>query len=91
MAYFVLDFRYADMEARTRVRPQHLDYLNGLYAEGKVVLAGPLAEGGGAIVVYDVADEAEAQRLVEGDPYTAEGVAGDLRLREWNVVIPAPA
>lgn len=89
MAYYVLEYRYGDMETRARVRPRHLDYVSGLNADGKVVLAGPVGDGGGAMVVYRAADEAEARRLVDEDPYTLEGVTVDASLREWNVVIPA--
>jgi uncharacterized protein len=89
MTYFVLEYRYADMDKRAAARPRHLDYMNGLHAEGKVVLAGPIDDGDGAMVVLDVADEAEAQALVADDPYTLEGVSADVRLREWKAVIGA--
>jgi len=87
MAFFVLEYRYADMDKRAQVRDRHLAYMRGLHAEGKVVLAGPIGEGEGAMVVLDVADEAEARNLVDDDPYTVEGVSADTRLREWNAVI----
>jgi uncharacterized protein YciI len=88
MAYYVLEYTYGDMDARARVRPRHLDYLTGLNAEGKVVMAGPVGDGAGAMVVYQAASEEEARRLVAEDPYTSEGVAVDASLRPWNVVIP---
>jgi uncharacterized protein YciI len=87
MAYFVLESSYADMEARARVRPRHLEYLEGLNADGKVVMAGPVGEGAGAMVVYQAADEAEVRRLVAADPYSEEGVTVEVSLRAWNVVI----
>ena len=90
MARYVLTFTYTDPDARAAARPQHLDYLRGLHEEGKVVMAGPWGDGSGALVVFDVADEAEAQAIVDADPYTAAGVVGSPQLREWNVVIPVP-
>lgn len=92
MAYFALEYRYADPEKRAAVRPRHLDYLRGLHADGKLVMAGPLQDAGdtkGALVVYRAADAEEAQRLVAEDPYTREGVSADATLREWTVVIGA--
>lgn len=89
MAHYVLEYRYADMEARARVRARHLEYVAGLHATGRVLLAGPMADGSGALVIYQADDEAEVRRLVDQDPYTLEGVAADARIREWNVVIPA--
>lgn len=87
MAYFALEYRYADPEKRAAVRPRHLDYLRQLHADGKLVMAGPVDGASGALVVYRAADVAEAQRLVAEDPYTREGVSAGATLREWTVVI----
>ncbi len=88
MAYFVLTYTYADQAARTRTRDAHLEYLAGLHGRGEVVLAGPWADGVGAMVVYDVANEAAAREIVDNDPYTAAGVTGDPQLRPWTVAVP---
>ena len=89
MKFYILEYRYADLERRAEVRPRHLEYLNELNTQGKLAMAGPLADGTGAIVVYRAADVAEAQGLVANDPYTAGAVTTDSTLREWNVVITA--
>jgi len=89
MSFFVLEYRYADMDARARVRPDHLTYLQLLQEKGTVVLAGPVGDGSGAMMVLKVDSEEEAQRVVERDPYTAAGVGVDHVLRPWNVVIPS--
>lgn len=89
MAYFVLEYTYGDLETRARVRPRHLEYMTGLNTEGKVVMAGPVGDGAGAMVVYEAPSEDEVRRLIEGDPYTTEGVAVETSLREWNVVVPS--
>jgi uncharacterized protein YciI len=89
MTFFVLEYRYADLDARTRVRPDHLAYLTSLHEAGTVVLAGPVGDGSGAMMVLNVSSEEEAQVVVKDDPYTAAGVGADHVLRPWNVVIPA--
>lgn len=89
MSFFVLEYRYADMDARARVRSDHLAYVQSLLEEGKVVLAGPVGDGSGAMMVLQVASEEAARRIVSRDPYTAAGVGVDHVLRPWNVVIPA--
>ena len=89
MSFFVLEYRYADMDARARTRPDHLAYLQSLLEEGTVVLAGPVGDGSGAMMVLQVASEEEARRVVARDPYTAAGVGVDHVLRAWNVVIPS--
>ena len=91
MSHFVLEYRYADMDARARVRPDHLAYMRSLLKEGTVVLAGPVGDGSGAMMVLQVPSEQEARRVMENDPYTAAGVGADHVLRPWNVVVPAPS
>ncbi len=88
MARYVLLFDYADAELRAEVRPRHLDYLRELHARGELVEAGPFEDGAGALIVYEAADEAAAQALVDADPYSVEGVMTGARLRAWNVVLP---
>ena len=90
MSHFVLEYRYADQDARARVRPDHLAYMNRLHEQGRVVLAGAMADGLGAMVVIRAEDEETARQVVREDPYTAAGVSADATLREWNVVVPAP-
>jgi uncharacterized protein len=89
MSFYVYEYSYVDADLRAAVRPRHMDYIGRLNAEGRVVMAGPLADGSGALIVYRAADEEEARRLVDEDPYTVEGVTADRRIREWTVVIPA--
>ncbi len=89
MSFFVLEYRYADMELRARVRPDHLAYLQSLLDEGTLVLAGSIGDGSGAMVVLSVPTEQEARQVIARDPYTAAGVGVDHVLRPWSVVIPA--
>jgi uncharacterized protein YciI len=89
MSFFVLEYRYADLDARARVRPDHLAYLQSLYEDGTVLLAGPVGDGSGAMMVLQAGSEDEAARVVKADPYTAAGVGVDHVLRPWNVVVPA--
>lgn len=88
MAHFVLEYRYSDMDARARVRAEHLAYMSKLHAAGKVVMAGPVGDSSDALVLYRADDEAEVRRLVDADPYTSEGVCKDITIRHWNVVVP---
>lgn len=88
MAYFVLEYRYGDMDARARARADHLAYMSRLHAAGQVVLAGPVGDGAGAMVLFRAGDEAEVRLLVEADPYTSAGASADITVRPWNVVVP---
>ena len=75
---------------------RHFAYLQRLTAEGRVVLAGPCTDldapkPGPGIVILATRDEAEARRIMEGDPVVAGGVLkAELHpfrislLREWD-------
>lgn len=89
MSYFVLEYRYADMDARARVRPEHLAYANKLFEQGTLVLAGPVGDGSGAMMVLKLDSEDAVEGIIHGDPYTAAGVGVDHVLRPWNVVVPS--
>ncbi len=87
MSYWVLEYRYADMDARARAREDHLAYMRGLHEQGRVVYGGPIGDGGGAMVLLR-ADSLEAvQAIVDADPYTLAGVGADHTIRPWTVVI----
>ena len=79
-----------DAELNRVHRPAHLDYLAGLKAEGKVWASGPLGDGKGGLVVYEVADMAAARALAEADPLVTSG-ARELSLYAWDVGRPVRA
>ncbi len=89
MALYALEYRYTDPGIRARVRPQHLAYLRSLLEDGTLVMAGPWADGSGALVLFHAEDDDQASSIVDADPYTVEGATTDRRLREWTVVLPA--
>lgn len=89
MSFFVLEYRYADLEARARVRPDHLAFAQSLHEAGKLVLVGPVGDGSGAMMVLQVSSEEDVERIIKDDPYTASGVGADHVIRPWRVVVPA--
>lgn len=91
MAKFVslLTFNKSVEEKRLAIRPTHRDYLKSLFDQGKLVLSGPFADDAGALLIYEVADEAEARALIAADPYTEANVISSNELREWRQIYPA--
>jgi uncharacterized protein len=77
-----------DEDARLEVRPRHREYLTELAAAGKLRLAGPFADGAGAMLVYDVAERAEVDAILAKDPYFSGGepVASVASVREWSLL-----
>jgi uncharacterized protein YciI len=80
-----------DEELRLQTRPVHREYLRSLLDAGKLAISGPWADDTGALIIYDANDMAEAQRILDGDPYRSAGVIANARLREWRVVMRAPS
>ena len=82
--------RGQDAETAKQLQADHLAYMEGQANEGKLVLAGPFTTDGTrrGIVVYRVADEAEARRRGEGDPMIKAGRLA-LELHPWQVPIGA--
>ncbi|MGZ0147207.1 YciI family protein [Kribbella sp. WER1] len=90
MAQFVVQLRFdvSETDRRLEVRPAHRDYLAELKQAGKLVAAGPFTDGTGALLVYDVADEAELRDILAKDPYTPAGVYELAALAEWQSLFP---
>jgi uncharacterized protein YciI len=90
MAQFVVQLRFdvAQTDRRMEVRPAHREYLNSLKAAGKLVASGPFADQTGALLIYEVADEAELRDVLAKDPYTAADVYEIATLAEWQPLFP---
>ncbi|GGP80433.1 YciI family protein [Saccharothrix coeruleofusca] len=88
MARFAVELVYGDDEqARLAVRPAHREYLASLTERGVLLAAGPWADGTGALLVYEVADEAELRKVIDADPYTPAAVIAETRVHEWQALL----
>lgn len=65
----------AEPDAVAALRPAHLDWIEGLIAEGVVIAAGRFTDGSGAGILGAGSDEAALLRTFEADPYVQGGVA----------------
>jgi uncharacterized protein YciI len=91
MALFgVLNEFTEDEDLRLRTRPVHREYLRSLFDAGKLAMSGPWADDTGALIIYDAEDMAEAQRILDNDPYRSAGVIANATVKEWRVVLRAP-
>lgn len=71
-------------------RPAHRAYLTSLIEAGKLVCSGPFMDDFGALIVYEAADRAAAEALVEADPFRVAGVFLNWTLRPWKMVFANP-
>ena len=70
-------------------RPAHLEWLKGEVTAGRIVLAGRLEDETGAILITGDISAAEAQDVIDRDPYTAAEVA-DYERVSFNGAFRAP-
>jgi len=76
-----------DKEKVQSIRPVHRQYLTALRERGQLVAAGPFTDDSGALIVYEAASVEEAERLLQGDPFHANGIFLTYMLRPWNPVL----
>ncbi len=88
MAHFVVVWKYTDDKSKIgEARQAHVDYLKDLVQRGSVSVAGGWPDGSGGLVVFDVADRAELEPLLENDPFTTVGVITATEINEWKVAL----
>ncbi|MBI6922845.1 MULTISPECIES: YciI family protein [Pseudomonas] len=86
------------LEKRLAARPAHIERLQQLKAEGRVVLAGPHpaidsndpGEAGfsGSLIVAEFETLAAAQAWADADPYIAAGVYDKVVVKPFKQVLP---
>jgi uncharacterized protein YciI len=72
------------------VRPAPRDFLTRLYEDGILIMAGPLADGTGAIQVLRAESLDDLEQVLAGDPNTVEDVVSRVSLRQWEPFLPPP-
>ena len=87
------------LELRKQSRPAHLERLQALQDEGRLLLAGPhpaidCSDPGsagytGSLIVAEFADLAEAQHWAEADPYREAGVYAKVTVKPFRKVLPS--
>jgi uncharacterized protein YciI len=88
MARFAVELVFApDRDKLLATRPAHREYITSLVGKGVVLAGGPFADDAGAMIVYEVADEAALKEIIAADPYTLANVVAEWNIREWNVVL----
>lgn len=86
------------LELRAKMRAAHLDRLNGLVNEGRVLLAGPHpaidsedpgpAGFSGSLVVVDFPSLEDAKKWANEDPYFEVGVYANVIVKPFKRVLP---
>jgi len=99
MLYFIHGEDIADSQARRAAnRPAHLERLQRLKVEGRLVLAGPLpaidaedpgpAGFTGSVIIAEFPSLADAEDWANADPYLVGGVYHKVSVRPFKKVLP---
>ena len=86
------------LERRLAARPEHLERLKALAAEGRLLVAGPHpaidsedpGEAGftGGLVIAEFASLEDAKAWADADPYVAADVYADVKVKPYKKVLP---
>lgn len=99
MLYAIIAEDHVDsLEKRLAARPAHLERLQMLQAEGRLVLAGPHpaidsedpgpAGFSGSLIVAEFDSQQAAQTWADADPYVAAGVYARVSIKPFKKVLP---
>lgn len=99
MYYAIIGHDVADSLARRQqARPAHLERLEALKQEGRLLLAGPCpaidaADPGpagfsGSLIVAEFDDLAAAKAWAAADPYVSAGVYASVEVKPFKKVLP---
>ena len=99
MYYAIMGIDHEEsLEARRRVRQEHLNRLKDLVDEGRLLLAGPhpaidsedpgAAGFTGSLIVAEFSDLEQAKAWVSEDPYTVSGVFSSVTVKPFNKTLP---
>ena len=86
------------LERRLSARPRHVDRLNALKSEGRLLLAGPNpaidspdpgpAGFSGSLIVAEFESLEQAREWADADPYVEAGVYAAVTVKPFKKVLP---
>lgn len=99
MLYAIIAEDYADsLEKRLAARPEHLQRLQTLQEQGRLIVAGPHptidsedpgpAGFSGSLIIAEFATLSEAQEWAAADPYHRDGVYRQVTVKPFRKVFP---
>lgn len=89
MKFVILGYDGPDGAAKRKIhRPAHLAKMETLDANGRVILAGPLTDQTGSLIVIEADSLAEVEAFVKEDPYVVHGVFERYEIHPFMQVFP---
>jgi uncharacterized protein len=89
MKFVILGYDGPEGETKRKIhRPAHLANLEPLAQQGRVILAGPLTDKTGSLMVLEFDSQTEAERFASQDPYMVNGVFERVEIHPFMQVLP---
>lgn len=91
MTFVIIGYDGPEGEAKRKIhRTAHLANLEPLDKQGRVILAGPLTDKAGSLLVLELETQEEAERFARNDPYTVHGIFERIEVHPFMQVLPKP-
>ena|SRR5579885_549387 len=92
LKFVIIGFDGPEGEMKRKIhRMAHLARIEDLSQKGRIVLAGPMTDKRGSIIVLEAASLDEAEHFARTDPYTVYGVFESVEVHPFSVVFPKDA
>jgi uncharacterized protein len=81
-----------DRSRNTREQPfwnEHATFIDQLFAEGFILMGGPLVDEGGAILIVSAENENEVREKLKDDPWYEQGILKLESVKRWEIFIDA--
>jgi uncharacterized protein YciI len=66
---------------------EHAAFMDGLFEQGRIVLAGPYADLSRVLIIVEARDVTEASALLRDDPWEEAGILVPSDVVEWTVFL----
>jgi uncharacterized protein YciI len=89
MKFVIIGYDSPQGEAKRKIhRAAHLANLDPLDRQGRVVLAGPLTDKTGSLLVLEFETREEVEDFARHDPYTVHGVFERVEIHPFLQIFP---
>ena len=89
MKFVIIGYDGPEGEAKRKIhRAAHLANLESLDRQGRVILAGPLTDKAGSLLVLEFDSQHEAEQFAHQDPYMVHGIFERVEIHPFLQVLP---
>ena len=90
MKFVILGFDGPEGQIRRKIhRPAHVEKIENWNKHRRVILAGPMTDQVGSLIVIEANSREEVEEFVKEDPYTVFGVFDRVEIHPFIQVFPA--